>query len=55
MGIFLSLFSLYAFIKTVNYGIFELKKNNNKIGFILVIAIAIFAIIFTNYIVWFVY
>lgn len=55
MGIFLSIFSIYAFIKNISYGIFELKENNNKSGFILVIAISIFAIIFTNYIVWFVF
>lgn len=55
MGIFLTLFTMYAFVKTISYGIFELKENNNKSGFILVIALAIFAVVFTNYIIWFVY
>jgi len=39
MFYFLILIGLYVFIKTVSYGIYEIKNNNNKIGGILVIVI----------------
>lgn len=31
MDIFLTIISIFAFIKTVSYSIFELNKNNNKL------------------------
>ena len=39
MFFFLILIGLYIFVKTISYGIFEIKNNNNKIGGILVIVI----------------
>lgn len=55
MSIFLSILSIFAFIKTISYSFFELNKNNNKIGFILVIVIAIIGIIFSNIAIWLIY
>lgn len=39
MFFFLILIAIYVFIKTVSYGIYEIKNNNNKLGGILVIVI----------------
>ncbi len=39
MTIFIFLIGLYVFIKTVSYGIYEIKNNNNKFDGILVIVI----------------
>lgn len=55
MNIFLSIISMFAFIKTISYGLFELQKNNNKNGGILVIVVAIIGILFSNISIWFIY
>lgn len=55
MNIFLSIITVFCFIKTLSYGIFELNKNNNKSGGILVIVIAIIGILFSNIVLWFIY
>lgn len=55
MSIFLSVLTIYAFIKTISYGIFELNKNNNKSGSILVIVLAFIEIVFSNIAIWFIY
>ena len=55
MNIFISILSIFAFIKTLSYGIFELKENNNKSGSILVIALSILGLILLNIAVWFIY
>lgn len=39
MFYFLILIGIYVFVKTVSYGIYEIKNNNNKSGGILVIVI----------------
>lgn len=39
MYFFLILIAIYILVKTISYGIFEIKNNNNKIGGILVIVI----------------
>lgn len=39
MTIFVFLIGLYVLIKTVSYGIYEIKNNNNKFSGILVIVI----------------
>lgn len=39
MFYFLILIGLYILLKTVSYGIYEIKNNNNKFGGILVIVI----------------
>lgn len=40
--------SIIIFIKTVSYGLYEIKKNSNKTGGITVIAIATLTFIFSN-------
>lgn len=55
MNIFLSIISIFAFIKTISYGIFELKENNNKMASVLVIALGIIGTLFFNIILWFIY
>lgn len=47
MKIIVIILSIIIFVKTVSYGIFEVK-GNNKSGGIAVIAIAIVALIFPN-------
>lgn len=47
MRILVIILSIIIFIKTVSYGIYELK-DNNKIGGITVIVIATFALILPN-------
>lgn len=42
------LLSIWVFIKTISYGIFELKNNNNKLGGIVVIVIAFISLIAPN-------
>lgn len=39
MHFFVLLIGIYIFVKTVSYGIYEIKNNNNKSGGILVIVI----------------
>lgn len=55
MNIFLSIISIFAFVKTISYGIFELKENNNKTASILVIVIGIINVLFFNIVLWFIY
>lgn len=37
--------SIWIFIKTISYGIYEIKKNSNKSGGIAVIALSILSLI----------
>lgn len=48
MFIIVILISIWIFIKTFSYGLFELKKNKNKFGGIVVIFNAFFSAIFPN-------
>lgn len=49
MLVFLYLISsLVVCIKTISYGIFEWKQKENKAGGAIVIAIALFAFVFSN-------
>ncbi len=41
MKIFMFLLIIYVFIKTISYGIFELKTNKNKPGAITIICVAL--------------
>ena len=54
MNTFVTLFTIFAIIKTLSYGIFEIKSNNKIAGY-LVIALGIFGFIYSNYAVWFIY
>lgn len=51
MNIIFIVFSVIVFIKTISYGIFEIKKNNNTFGGIVIFLIALFALIFPNIII----
>ncbi len=44
----LFILTLWAFVKTISYGIFEIKKNNNRTGGIVTIVIAIISLVFPN-------
>ena len=48
MHFIIFLFSLYAFIETMSYGIFEYKKNSNKVVGIFICILAIFTLIVPN-------
>ena len=47
-AIILIIISIFVFIKTLSYGIFEIRKNSNTIGGIITIVIAVTALIFPN-------
>lgn len=48
MKIFLFILTLFIFIKTLYYGIYEIKQNNNKTSGIVVIALSIICLIVPN-------
>lgn len=48
MHFIIFLFSVYAFIQTISYGIFEFKKNSNKIVGIIICILGIFSLIIPN-------
>ncbi len=48
MHFIIFLFSIYAFIETMSYGIFEYKKNSNKIAGIFICILAFFTLIVPN-------
>lgn len=47
------LISLYVLIKTIYYGIYEIKQNNNKTGGIVVISFSVIVFIFFNIVILF--
>ena len=47
------LISLYVLIKTIYYGIYEIKQNNNKTGGIVVISFSTIDFIFFNLVILF--
>jgi len=51
-AIILIIISIFVFIKTLSYGIFEIRKNSNTIGGIITIVIAVIALIFPNIMVY---
>ena len=48
----IGILSVWIFIKTLSYAIFELKKNSNKIGCITLIAISIISLIWPTIMVY---
>lgn len=50
--ILFSLFTIYVFVESVSYGIFEIKSQNNKLGGISVITFSIFCILIGNIVAW---
>lgn len=53
MVILFAVFTILIFIKTVSYGIYEIKTNNNTIGGIVTFLIALIGLVFPNIIIWF--
>ena len=47
------LISLYVLIKTIYYGLYEIKENNNKTGGIVVISFSVIVFIFFNIVILF--
>lgn len=52
MQILVFILSLFVLYKTVIYGIFEIKENNNKTAGIFIIVIAVVCIIYPNIMVY---
>ena len=44
--------SIIIFIKTTSYGIYEIKENNNKLGGVVVISIAVISLVLPNVVVY---
>lgn len=47
------LISLYVLIKTIYYGLYEIKENDNKTGGIVVISFSVIVFIFFNIVILF--
>lgn len=47
-----ALFSIFIFIRTISYGIYEIKENNNTIGGIVTFIVALLALILPNAVIW---
>lgn len=52
INIVVFILSLWIFVKTVSYGVFEIKQNSNTIGGILTIVFAVITLIFPNLIIY---
>ena len=48
MHIIILVISIYVFIQTISYGIFEYKKNSNKIAGILICILGLICLILSN-------
>ena len=46
------IFTIYVLIKSISYGLYEIKQEENKFGGKLVIAFSVFSVVFSNIIVW---
>ena len=44
--------TFYILLRTIAYGIYELKEKNNKTGCVCVIVFSLFSIVFSNIIMW---
>ncbi len=49
MTLSILIISILIFLDNIGYGIYEIKENNNKLGGICVIVVAIVMVIFVNY------
>ncbi len=45
-------FTLYVLVYSTSYGLYEIKKEKNSFGGVLVIAFTIFSVVFSNIMVW---
>ena len=46
------IFTIYVLINSISYGIYEIKKENNKTGGISVIILTIASVVFSNIMIW---
>lgn len=53
MYILVVILSIIIFIKTLSYGIFEIKKNSNKLGGFTIIAISVISLILPTIMLYF--
>ena len=52
MKVLLSVLTIYMIVKTISYGVFELKENKNKPAAITIICTAIGSFILTNIVIY---
>ncbi len=52
MFVVFAIISLCIFIRTISYGIFEIKTNNNTFAGIVTFIIAIIGLVFPNIVIW---
>lgn len=52
MGIIVSILTIWIFVRTLSYGIYEIKQNSNMLGGISTIVIAVSSLIFPNLIMY---
>ena len=52
MSIIFTIVSIVIFIRTISYGLFEIKKNSNTFGGIVIILIALTGLIYPNIVMW---
>lgn len=52
MAIVIFILSAWIFVRTLSYGIYEIKQNSNTIGGIITIVLAATALIFPNLIIY---
>ena len=52
MFVVFAIISLCIFIRTISYGIFEIKTNNNTVAGIVTFIIAIIGLVFPNIVIW---
>ena len=51
-NVIFSLTTVFIFFRSVAYGIYEIKNEKNKIGGFFFILLALFAIVFSNIMMW---
>lgn len=52
MAIVIFILSVWIFVRTLSYGIYEIKQNSNTIGGIITIVFAVSSLIFPNIIIY---
>ena len=52
MRIIILILTVFVFIKTVGYGIFEYKSNNNKVSAIIIYVLAVIALVAPNVLIY---
>jgi len=52
VAIVVLILSLWIFVRTLSYGIYELKQNSNTLGGIVTIVLAVLSLIFPNIVIY---